>query len=149
MNSVPVSDNQVAEIVKVLNGGITFYQDSKRKVCSEHLQAMFNRMIEEKELAVIALRKYMTATQQADTVQYTDWTIGIRKLYTELMESVNSANDCMYVKQLEQVENKVLDVIDTALDDSQPQAFACELRRIRTRMQQCHDEIRSLHQVSA
>ncbi|MBD3584201.1 PA2169 family four-helix-bundle protein [Salinimonas sp. HHU 13199] len=148
MNQLPANVEKVSDIVKVLNGGIEFYKNSIHKVTGQNIQAMFRRMIEEKQQAVTALKPYLPESAQRESND-ADWIVRLRSMYSRLREALESPSDQIYIEQLEEVEDRVLRVIDSALETDPPQHYACELRRIRTRMQQCHDEMRSLQHATA
>ena len=148
MNQLPANVEKVSDIVKVLIGGIEFYKYGISKVSGQHIQAMFQRMIDEKQQAVTALRPYMVEADQRDTND-AEWIIKFQSTYKRLEKTLDSHEDHFQIEQLEDVEARVLRVIDSALDTDPPQHYACELRRIRTRMQQCHDEMHSLQHATA
>ena len=137
----------MSEVIKVLNGGIEFYQDNIDKVSSGSTKAMFNRTIEEKQQVVIELQSF-AIEQQGEPDNHSSIAIDIRNMYAKLVNSVGTDKENAYICQLEKVEEKVLEVFDEALSEEQPAECASELRRFRTRMQQCHDEIKSLHQAA-
>lgn len=149
MNQLPANVEKVSDIVKVLNGGIEFYKDGIHKVSGQSIQAMFKRMIEEKQQAVLALKPYLPESSAQRENNDADWIVRFRNMYARLRESLESTNDHVDIEQLEEVEDRVLRVIDSALETDPPQHYACELRRIRTRMQQCHDEMHSLQHATA
>ncbi|QPG06732.1 DUF2383 domain-containing protein [Salinimonas marina] len=149
MNQLPANIDKISDIIKVLNGGIEFYKDGIKKVAGHNIQAMFNRMLEEKQQAVLTLQAYLPEQKSAKVSGNTDWSIGVRNMYTKLLGALNPINDHNYVKQLESVEDKVLAKINDALEEKPPQQFACELRRIRSRMQQCREELGSFHHATA
>ncbi|MCW8108257.1 PA2169 family four-helix-bundle protein [Alteromonas ponticola] len=142
------SVQKVSEIIKVLNGGIEFYQDGVEKVNEARITSLFTRMIEEKKEAVTALQPYAVAEQGRAETNH-DVGVDIRNMYTTLVGSITSDKAHTYIKQLEEVEDKVLLSIDEALEEEQPSNCAAELRRIRTRMQQCHDEMKLLQTETA
>ncbi|QJR82306.1 PA2169 family four-helix-bundle protein [Alteromonas pelagimontana] len=146
-NQTPQVD-KVTDIIKVMNGGIEFYQDGIEKVSQQNLKAMFTRMITEKQEAIAALQPY-AVSEQGDAETDSDWTVDVRNMYTNLLGALSSNKDHTYVDQLEEVEDKVLEAIDDALEENQPANCATELRRVRVRMQQCHDEMKSLQDATA
>jgi len=137
---------KVTDVIKVLNGGIEFYKDGMKKVTSGNIREMFNRMIDEKQQAVLALE---TFAEQGSKDSHSSWSVEVRSMYTKILSILTSDKNHAYVSQLEEIEDKVLEVIDEALDANQPTVCATELRRIRTRMQQCHDEMKSLQAATA
>ena len=78
-----------------------------------------------------------------------DQSKGIKTMYKKLLNTVNPTNAYNYVTQLKAIEDKVLAKIDNALKEHPPQKLACDLRRIRCRLQQCREEIGTFHYTSA
>lgn len=135
--------DKVADIIKVLNGGIEFYQDAMNKVESPNVRNMFSRMIDEKRKAVEELQAFAIA-EKGDKEKATAFSVDLRNMYTNVLGMFTSDKDHTYIDELEEVEDKVLEVMDEALEEDQPSACAASLRKIRARMQQCHDEMKAL-----
>lgn len=136
--------NHIADIIKVMNSGIEFYHEAKDKVDNPEYSSFFNRMIDAKESSVFELQKF-AVVEKGDLETGSDTMTEARKVYTKLVDKVSTERTAYhYVDQLEEVEDKVLDEINHAL--SKDQAPDCEvtLRRIYTRMKECHDEMRML-----
>ncbi|WP_343034729.1 PA2169 family four-helix-bundle protein [Alteromonas ponticola] len=132
---------KISALIKVLNGGIEFYQEGVEKIKEANLKALFGQMIEEKQEAVASLQGFAVA-EQGHTETQNDFGVEIRSMYTKLLGNFTSDMAHTYIEQLEEVEDKVLQSIDDALEVKQPTRCATELRRIRTRMQQCHDQMK-------
>ncbi|MBT0586674.1 PA2169 family four-helix-bundle protein [Alteromonas oceanisediminis] len=138
----------VAEIIKVLNGGIEFYQDALTKIETPNVRSMFSRMIEEKQQAIASLQPFAIA-EKGEVESGTSTAVDLRNMYTNVLGMFSSDKAHTYVDELEEVEDKVLEVMDKALEEDQPAACAAELRRIRARMQQCHDEMKALQEATS
>lgn len=145
MNQLPDNVDKVSDIVKVLKGGIEFYKDGVQNVTSQSTQAMFKRMLEEKQEAVSALNPYLP---EADGSTDSDWALHLHDEYGILRKCMDSSDNRKCLEQLKELENDVLHVVDVALEKELPQHYASELRRIRSRMQQCHDEIHCLQNAT-
>ena len=135
--------DKVSDIIKVLNGGIEFYQDAMTKVNSSNVRNMFSRMIMEKKQAVEELQSFAVA-ETGDKETSTAFSVDARNMYTNILGMFTSDKDHTYIDELEEVEGKVLEVMDEALEEDQPSACAAALRKIRARMQQSHDEMKAL-----
>ncbi|MCO4786734.1 PA2169 family four-helix-bundle protein [Marinomonas atlantica] len=136
--------NHISDIIKVMNSGIEFYQEAKGKVDSAEYTGFFNRMIDAKQEAVADLQKFAVA-ETGDLENGSDTMTEARKAYTNLVDKVSSTStETNYVDQLEEVEDKVLAEISTALDKDQAPDCEVTLRRVHTRMKECHDEMRML-----
>ncbi|MCW8090287.1 ferritin-like domain-containing protein [Alteromonas sp. ASW11-130] len=138
--------NRIFDIIKVLKSGIKFYQDSIAKLNDPKTKSFFNRMIVEKKEAVNALQPFVLTEQGVEETQG-EIGIKVRNMYTKVLGALSSKKEQPYLEQLEEVEDKVLDSIDEALDVDQPPRCAAELRRIRTRMLQCFDEMKTLQSM--
>jgi uncharacterized protein (TIGR02284 family) len=143
MQTQTVQTNHISDIIKVMNGGIEFYQEATTKLDNTTYQAFFNRMISAKEEAVAELQKFAV---QEDGHPETDTSNAVkaRQAYTKLLSKMSSDTSFTYVDQLEEVEDKVLDEIDAALEKKQAQDCEVTLQRVKVRMKECHDEMKAL-----
>ncbi|RNF51555.1 PA2169 family four-helix-bundle protein [Marinomonas hwangdonensis] len=140
--------HHITDIVKVMNGGIEFYQEAKTKLDDSTYKAFFDRMIGAKAEAVAELQPFAVA-QQGEVETDTSNLVKARQAYTKLMSKITSETTTFtYVDQLEEVEDKVLEELDLALERNQTQDCEVTLRRVKVRMKECHDEMKAL-QVTA
>lgn len=144
-SSSPVGE--ITDIVKKLNSGASFYADAISHVASENYQAMFTRMQEEKVRAINTLQP-LSNLDKDNAKAGRNGCIELRHLYTSILATIASDHDYTYMKQLIEVEESILHAIDKALDVGPPPEQASTLRLVRTRMQQCHDEMLSLHSAA-
>ena len=86
------------------------------------------------------------ANQQSDFTE-TSLLFEARKLYTHVVSMLSADSEQVFVDQLVALESRVLKQFDDALNEKQSQSCALLLRKIRTRMQQCYDELLSLKQA--
>lgn len=136
--------NHIADIIKVMNSGIEFYHEAKDKIDSPEYTSFFNRMIDAKESAVFELQKF-AVVEKGDLETGSDTLTQARKVYTNLVDKISTESTAAnYVDQLEEVEDKVLEEIDDALNKDQAPDCEATLMRIKTRMKECHDEMRML-----
>lgn len=140
--------HHITDIIKVMNGGIEFYQEAKTKLDDSIYNAFFDRMIGAKVEAVAELQPFAVA-QQGEVETDTSNLVKARQAYTKLMSKITSETTTFtYVDQLEEVEDKVLEELDLALERNQTQDCEVTLRRVKVRMKECHDEMKAL-QVTA
>jgi len=140
--------HHITDIIKVMNGGIEFYQEAKTKLDDSTYKAFFDRMIGAKAEAVAELQPFAVA-QQGEVETDTSNLVKARQAYTKLMSKITSETTAFtYVDQLEEVEDKVLEELDLALERNQTQDCEVTLRRVKVRMKECHDEMKAL-QVTA
>jgi uncharacterized protein (TIGR02284 family) len=143
MQTQTTQTNHISDIIKVMNGGIEFYQEATTKLDNTTYQAFFDRMISAKEEAVAELQKFAV---QEDGYPESDTSNAVkaRQAYTKLLSKISSDSTFTYVDQLEEVEDKVLDEIDAALEKKQAQDCEVTLQRVKVRMKECHDEMKAL-----
>ena len=133
----------ISDVVKVFNGGIEFYKQSIDEVENPKVRQIFQKMIAEKDQAVTELQPFAIA-EQGEVENDTSWAVKMREVYTSAAAKVSDNTTHTYVKQLEEVEDKVLDVLDDALEQDQPSQLMAVLNRIRARAQNMHDEMKAL-----
>ncbi|WP_286233669.1 PA2169 family four-helix-bundle protein [Thalassotalea sediminis] len=138
----------VKELIRVLIGGVEFYQEAKEQVKDSSLSLVFNKMITEKEIAIKALQTYVYIDEgkpehQADTV------IKLRESYTRILTLLRIEKSHTYLEQLEEVEDRVLEKVSAAVMHPLPAPCKSELLQIQGRMQSCHDEIKALQHITA
>ncbi|RBO86123.1 PA2169 family four-helix-bundle protein [Marinomonas aquiplantarum] len=143
MQTQTTQSKHIADIIQVMQGGIEFYQEAKDKLQGARYQAFFNRMIDAKREAVDDLQPFAIAEQGYAELD-TDNLVKARQTYTKLMAKLSDNKAFTYVDQLEEVEDKVLDEVDTALEKPQPQSCEVTLQRVKVRMKECHDEMKAL-----
>ena len=148
MQSQTAQAHHITDIIKVMNGGIEFYQEAKHKLDNRSYSALFDRMIHAKSEAIAELQPF--AIQQKGEIELgSSNLVKARELYTKLMTNVTSeTKEFAYADQLEEVEDKVLEELDLALERNQPQDCEVTLRRVKVRMQECHDEMKALQNVA-
>ena len=140
--------HHITDIIKVMNGGIEFYQEAKTKLDDSTYKAFFDRMIGAKAEAVAELQPF-AVDQQGEVENDTSNLVKARQTYTKLLAKISSDSTTFtYVDQLEEVEDKVLEELDLALERNQTQDCEVTLRRVKVSMKECHDEMKAL-QVSA
>ncbi|KPV98292.1 hypothetical protein AN214_00053 [Pseudoalteromonas sp. P1-9] len=138
----------VKELVKVLNGGIEFYKEAKSKVSSQSLEIIFERMISEKERAAAELQP-LVVLDEGEVETDSDLVVSMRETYTKVLSVVSTDKEHTYIAQLEEVEDRVLDKIEAALEEPLPAPYFSTLKLIQNSMQACHDEMKALQEVTA
>lgn len=138
----------VTDIVKVMNGGIDFYEKAKQEVDNSRVQQMFDKMITAKESAVRELQPF-AIEEQGDAETSSSFEVDAREKYTKLLDKMNSdSTEHTYVDQLEEVEDKVLAELDNALQHTQPAGCEQVLLKVKAHMRECHDEMKALQDTT-
>ncbi|SBT19196.1 hypothetical protein MGA5115_03358 [Marinomonas gallaica] len=139
-----IETKHVADIIKVMNGGIDFYEKAKQEVDSPRIQRMFDKMIDAKESAVTELQPFAIA-ENGEPENDSSFEVSARQAYTKVLDKVSrDSTEHTYVDQLEEVEDKVLEELDEALKLDQPAGCERALRAVQARMKECHDEMKAL-----
>jgi uncharacterized protein (TIGR02284 family) len=139
----------ITNIIKVMNGGIEFYQEAKTKLDTTTYQVFFDRMISAKQEAAAELQQF-AVQEQGKPETDTSNVVKMRQAYTNLRSKVSSDSTAFtYIDQLEEVEDKVLEELDLALEREQKQECEATLQRIKVRMKECHDEMKALQKEAA
>ena len=136
---------KVSDVIQVMKAGIDFYQDAIEQVESNHVKQTFKKMVVNKKAAIDALQPLAVA-EQGELETGSSIAVDSRKVYTKLAGMLSSNEDHTYVNQLEEVEDKVLKVLDSALENEQPTIAQSTLMSIRTNAQRMHDEMKALQE---
>lgn len=143
MNTQLQQVNKVAEVIKVLKAGKTFYLHLMGQVNERDIQQVIGKMIKEHEIAIQDLQSFVMPTsselEESESIART-----IVKTYAQLVEVITFESMHVFVDQLEELENKTLRVIDEAIVMPQPQIYKQYLQRVRVSIQECHDQIKLL-----
>ena len=139
--------NHVTDIIQVLNSGIDFYIDAKEKVGDQRLAQFFNRMLNTRRMVKERLQPF-AVQEEGKREEGSAFTVEARKVYTKVIGALSSDKEATYIAQLEEVEDKTLEEIRSALDKKQaPQCKAALLQSLAA-MKECHDEMRVLKEAT-
>lgn len=142
------SVEKVADIVKVLKGGIEFYQTAMEKVESHGAKTVFGRMISAKQESIEKLQPFAIA-ENGEMETGTSLSVDARKLFTIIAGELSGDSDHTYISQLEEVEDKTLAVIRDALEEKQPNAVNMVLMEVLASAQDTHNQMKSLQKSTA
>ncbi|WP_412971274.1 PA2169 family four-helix-bundle protein [Glaciecola sp. MF2-115] len=148
MSNVIKHASNISDIVKVLQGGVEFYEEAVQKVDSPNIRSTFSKMIKEKTEAIEKLQPFII-NKTGSREEESHWMVSTRQAYTKVLSAFTSDEEHTYVKQLEEVEDKVLEVLDEAMAEDQPASCTLVLREMRARAQQLHDEMKALQEATA
>tara|TARA_R110000751_G_scaffold307911_2_gene435214 strand:- start:25996 stop:26478 length:483 start_codon:yes stop_codon:yes gene_type:complete len=141
------SVEKVTDVIQVMSAGVEFYHDAVEQVNDSFVKNTFIKMASKKEAAIQALQP-LAVQQQGEVEDGTSIVVDSRKLYTKFAAMFSDNEDYTYVKQLEEVEDKVLEVLDEALNAKQPLQAMSVLTHVRADAQLMHDEMKSLQEQS-
>ena len=139
------SVEKVTDVIQVMKAGVEFYNDAIEQVNDTFVKNTFRKMATNKEAAIQALQP-LAIGEQGEIEDGTSLAVDSRKMYTKFAALFASDEDYTYVKQLEEVEDKVLEVLDDALNQEQPVQALNTLTYIRADAQLLHDEMKALQE---
>ena len=135
----------VSDIIQVLNSGIDFYRDAKDKVDDQQLEQFFDRMLSARRLVKEQLQPF-AVQDDGKREEGSALSVEARKVYTKVIGAISSDKAHTYISQLEEVEDKTLEEIRSALTENQRPQYESALLQSLATMQECHDEMRALKQ---
>lgn len=138
----------ISDIIGVLNSGADFYKQGINAASCESIRAMFTRMLEEKQQAVIELSAHAEPDLAANRKR-SDWLVDIECAYTGFTSQISGKQELPFINHLVALESQIVDHLDAVLDTEQSQECAQTVRKIRARMIQCKEEMLSLKQAKA
>ena len=138
---------KIDDIVKVLNGGIEFYEDAIKKVESPRVRSVFTQMIKFRREALYKLQP-LVIKQTGEIESSSSLVVSIRKMYTDLIGKI-TGDDHTFVAQLEEVEDKTLEVIREAFEANHDPAVKQTLTMLLSKAKAVHDEMKILQDVTA
>lgn len=139
--------HHIDDIVKVLNSGVIFYRDAIKKVRSPHAKAVFTEMIKFRREALYKLQP-LVVQQTGDIESSLSLAVSIRKKYTEIIGKI-TGEDHTYIAQLEEVEDKTLEVFREALKENDDPSVKQTLTALLKQAKAVHDEMKALQDATA
>jgi len=127
------------DIVHTAYDGVAFYQSASSKVQRPELREAFTRMAAVKKDLIAELTGPDLPAPENTTV-----TGAVREMYANVRALLSGNDDAVYVSQLEEVEDRLLDEIQVALLETTDAATKASLQNSLPRMRACHDEMRAL-----
>lgn len=145
MSNQSLHTEKVADVIQVMKAGVEFYEEAENKVENEFVKATFRRMSRNKKAAIEAIQP-MVIVNEGKREEDTSFAVETRKAYTNFISTFSNNEDHTYVKQLEEVEDKILDILDEALEDEKTANGKQVLTIIRTDAQKMHDDMKVLQE---
>jgi uncharacterized protein (TIGR02284 family) len=135
--------SNLKDLVELLNDGEKFYSEAATKVKIPAYANLFQRMAQQKQAIASDLSARLAS--HGETAPEGGTLLGsLRKFYADVRASMSSDAESIYVAQLEQTEDRILE----AFRDELTQSEDMELRRIAERhypdIKRTHDEMRDL-----
>lgn len=139
----------IKELVQIARDGVDFYDKARDEVTEPALKDLFTRMGSAKRALVEALGARLT--QSGEEVPDSGTMSGnLRRTYTDMRSAISSKKGAVWVSQLEEVEDRLLEHFNGALqsieDPGMRETVAAQLPKVRA----CHDEMRAMkHRMAA
>ncbi|HEY0973147.1 MAG TPA: PA2169 family four-helix-bundle protein [Solimonas sp.] len=131
------------EIVEIARDGETFYRDAESSVGDATLKPIFARMAAAKRELVGALSQKLAANGES-TPQSGTFAGSVRKAYTDVAAKLSSKDSQIFVAQLEETEDRLLDQVRKAAEDTTDASIRLTLQAYLPKVKACHDEMRNL-----
>lgn len=141
--------SKLNDLIELLNDGENFYTEAAAKVKLPAYKNLFLRMATLKRTVATDLASHVTA--HGGTVASGGTVFGsLHKMYADVRASMAKESETVYVAQLEQAEDRILEAFRNELNDAEN----LEVRRIAERhypeLKRAHDEMRDLkHRLAA
>lgn len=137
------STDLLNELIEIARDGKKFYLDAATKVTGAEVQQIFRAQASAREQLINDLSQHVVT--RGEVASRDETLVGItRKLYAEILATLSSDRDGVYINQLEEVEDRLLDHYRKALE----QAESEDVRRIlishMPTVQAAHDRMRAL-----
>jgi uncharacterized protein (TIGR02284 family) len=133
------------DIVETARDGADFYESAQRKVNNPRLRAIFGRMSAAKRELITGLSDHLAVSGEPAPEGGTLFG-SLRRLYAEVLATLASDDDHVYVSQLEEAEDRLLDQIQKAIDAASETDARVQLQAYLPKVRACHDEMRDLKQ---
>ncbi len=137
--------NTLQELVQISRDGLEFYTEAGKEVKDISLKATFVRMADAKRDLIASLSTKLAAHQEKVP---TSGTVAgkLRQMWADLRASISSNEEKVYVAQLEEAEDRLLEHYESALKEVDDPIVTAMLQAHLTRVRACHAEMRGLKQ---
>lgn len=131
------------DLVQVSRDSQNFYQDAAKETNDHHLRDVFTRMAAAKGELIHALSGNLVSMgeqpKEGGTIAGS-----LRKAYADVRATFSKDDDKIYVGQLEETEDRVLEHFEDALAKTDSAQVRSVLTTHLPRVRACHDEMRNL-----
>ena len=133
----------VRDLIRVLNDGVEFYTDAKMELRGSGYENVFQDMIDVRQAALVRLQPLVYKREgEVETGQTLSGSV--RKTYTDLLAKMKSSKSPTYIAQLEELEDRTLEHIRSAIKEAQSEDVSIALNHIYSTLQNCHNRMRTL-----
>lgn len=137
------------DLVQVTRDSKTFYEDVARETENPRLREVFNRMAMAKGSLIAAVSGKLASLGQTPpdggTMAGT-----LRKAYADIRATFSKNDEKVYVAELEETEDRVLEAFEDALAKTDSVDVRSVLTEHLPKVRACHEEMRNLkHSMGA
>jgi uncharacterized protein (TIGR02284 family) len=135
------------DLLKVARDGERFYRDASEKVSSPVLKGIFRQMAEVRQRLMDELAEQIAARGEEPTP---DQTLrgASRQAYAEVLATLRTDYEQVYLGQLDAVEDRLLDRYERALTKARTESVRQIVRRHLLTVRAAHDRMKALKDQS-
>ncbi len=134
---------RVKELIQIATDSATFYSRALEKVEDPNVRRILTDMGQHKRDVAVSLRQ---ALQIDDATADPNGTLSgaMRRAYADLLALVSPDDDKVYVGQLEEMEDKLLENLEDAIEEIEDPRILAILQSHLPRIAACHNEMSAL-----
>lgn len=134
---------RVKELIQIATDSATFYSRALEKVQDPDVRRILTDMGQHKRDVAVSLRQAM---QMDDATVDPNGTLSgaMRRAYADLLAMMSPDDDKVYVGQLEEMEDKLLENLKEAIDEIEDPRIVAILQSHLPRITACHSEMSAL-----
>lgn len=134
---------RVKELIQIATDSATFYSRALEKVEDPDVRRILTDMGQHKRDVAVSLRQAM---RMDDATVDPNGTLSgaMRRAYADLLAMMSPDDDKVYVGQLEEMEDKLLENLKEAIDEIEDPRIVAILQSHLPRITACHSEMSAL-----
>lgn len=137
------STDLLNELIEIARDGKKFYLDAAAKVTDGEVQLIFRTQANVREQLINTLSQHVVI--RGDIASREETLVGMtRKLYAEILATLSSDRDRVYISQLEEVEDRLLEHYRKALEVAESEDVRRVLVQHMPIVQAAHDRMKAL-----
>lgn len=135
--------NLLNDLVQVTRDSKEFYEDVAKETSDARLRDVFTRMAGAKAglIGALSAKVINLGETPADGGTFAG---SLRKAYADVRATFSSNDDKVYVGQLEETEDRILEHFEDALSKTDSPEVRAALAQHLPKVRACHDEMRDL-----
>ena len=131
------------DIVHTAREGASFYEAARDKASKPELREVFTRMADAKQALITELSAALMSKGEV-VPEGGSSAVALRKVYADVRAMVSNNDDAIYVGELEEVEDRLVSEMKTALIETTDPTMKVTLQQAMLSVSQCHNEMRDL-----